>query len=155
MLVGPVLGRPAGESLVIQEIVAEAQGRRRRKTDANDLLFARGSFEPFLVNRLERPTSLTALTRVCRIGRRPDETPRWIERTLRRDDGSVLESLPPVALELETRGRVRCQLLRDRLPAADLAPGEYRFEVRVRNGDYASATWAEARFAVMAGYAPE
>ena len=50
-------------------------------------------------------------------------------------------------MEIEGKGKVRCQGLWDELPAASLAPGDYRFEARV---EPSKALERQLRFAVDA-----
>jgi hypothetical protein len=126
-LVGPVLGRAAGPNLVVFGSGADA---------GEDRLGEPGSFEPLLVQRLDEPVDLVALTQACFIGSRRREKKALkgapsVERRLIGADGSVVGTLDRQAAALERQGDVQCQNLVDLLPVASLRDGEYAFEAHL------------------------
>jgi hypothetical protein len=141
-LVGPVLGRPSGPNLVITGGGSDA---------ANDTIGSERSFEPLLVQHLEEPADLVALTEACLVNakkRRRRACDATAHRALLDADGQPVGDLDDVALGLEGVGRVRCGTLLDVVPAGSLAPGEYEFDVVLDADRCGDGDTAGLRFAV-------
>ena len=126
-LVGPVLGRAAGPNLVVFGSGANAD---------EDRLGEAGSFEPLLVQQLDEPVDLVAVTQACFVGSKRREkkalkSSPTVDRRLIGSDGSVVGTLERQAAALERQGDVQCLNLVDLLPVASLRDGEYAFEARL------------------------
>ena len=139
----PVLGTPAGRDVVIfageDSSIAES-----------DQVGSAESFRPLLVRRLEEPTELVALNRVCRSGKRVRAaSDAVVERAFRTVTGAELASVVPVELQFEGGSKLECQEIVDVVPSAELSDGDYVFEVWVSGTDIDShATRSAARLAV-------
>jgi hypothetical protein len=141
-LVQPVLGRPAGDDLVIHAASAEAAHRKGKKSKAAkadpptpDRVGSAESFQPLLVTQVDRPQDLTVLTSACLVGS-GELAGASIARLLRDATGQEHGNLPPQALALgregkDDEGKVRCQSLVDVLPRGALPPGDYSFDAVV------------------------
>jgi VWFA-related protein len=125
-LVGPFLGRTAGPDLVVLG-GHNAEGRP-------DQLGAANTFEPLLVQQINEPTDLVAITNACRINSKKarKQTPPRVLRSLTRAGGESAGALPMEALPLDGSERFHCRGLVDLLPAASLTNGEYLFEAELR-----------------------
>jgi len=108
------------------------------------------SFEPLLVQQLDAPVDLVALSEACVVG---GYTPgASVQRALRRADGTTIGDLPVQGIRPEGSGRVRCEHLVDRLPARALEDGRYEFEAVLRSPDGEDGDRGSIRFYV--GTAP-
>ena len=130
-LVGPVLGRLPDE---------DARG---------GLSGDRREIEPLLTAATVRGEPLVSLTRLCRVGNRRTSVEGTIERVLTAGDGRVVQRFDPTPVELGDAGRVRCHVLRDRLPTSGLEPGRYRLLAFYDDGEPAASNWAG--FSVASG----
>jgi hypothetical protein len=128
-ITGPILGRAAGPNVVIQG----------GDHDEGDIVRGGQSFEPLLVQEIERPEDLVALTQACLVAgqkrRATAGASPVVERWLVREDGERVGSLPPESLALEGTDGVLCQSFVDLLPADSLPHGDYRFGAEVRGTD--------------------
>ncbi len=134
-LVGPILARTAGPNLVVL-------GRET----GGDEVGSSHSFEPLLVQMIDEPQDLLALTQACMVGKRGRPAGE-VARSLRRTDGELVGSLPDLALDLEGETKVRCQNLLDVVPATALADGDYVFEARL-SGRKSDDRMGKIRFSV-------
>jgi hypothetical protein len=147
LLVPPVLGRRAGGDVVVQGGKGDPSG---------DKVGGRNSFRPLMVQRLDDPDDLLAMTEVCMVSasgtkRRGKGGGETIRRALADADGNTLGALPDVELSLEARGgKIRCQSLVDVVPAFALDFGEYVFEALVALGEGRDSPREEVRFAIGA-----
>ena len=129
-LIGPMLGRPAGPNLVVL-------GGTAFKDDA---IGSENSFEPLLVQQLDDPIDLVAITQACLFDkkskkkRRKGKSVPSVSRALLDPDGATVGDLDPVELTLEGVGHVKCTNLVDLLPVANVKDGEYVFEVELDSG---------------------
>jgi len=142
-LVGPILGRPSGSDLVVTG-GGMAGGLRDSMGDAN-------SFQPLLVQQLDDPVDLVALTEACYVAKKSYKRKKnapTVVRSLQGSDGSVIGELQPVELALESDDRVHCQNLVDVLPARALGNGEYVFEAMLDPGRDKEGPRERVRFAV-------
>ena len=152
--VGPILARPAGDNVVIQSGTAPKRKKKERgqaPRGATDELRTGSSFEPLLVQQVEEPSDLAALTQVCMIGSRKAEPGLAVVRSLKQEEGAVVGTLPPVELQLDGAGKVRCQNLLDVLPVSSVEPGRYVFEALL---DTARETDPDLRERVRFGIGP-
>ncbi|MDX1388963.1 MAG: hypothetical protein R3344_07215 [Acidobacteriota bacterium] len=127
-LAGPMLGKAAGINVVI------VGGGGGDPTD--DDVGEADSFEPLLVQQLDQPVDLLALTEACVVGE-PDKSKGLdvhVERTLRDRGGEVVGTLPSQELPLTGHEdqTVHCENLLDVVPASRLKAGEYAFEASLR-----------------------
>lgn len=142
MLVGPILGRPAGPNLVVMN----------DGTEDGSAIRGESSFEPLLVRQVDGSSDLVSLTQACMFGSKKKlESAASITRSLRSADGREIGALEPVALSLEGEDRIRCQNLVDLLPGAALPGGDYIFEVDLETGRHGVDTQRTIRFAVGTG----
>ena len=107
-------------------------------------------FQPMLVQQVDEPIDLVALTQVCMVGkkkylRKQTADPPTVERALQRG-GTAIGELAAAEPTFEGEGDVRCGNLVDVLPAASLADGEYVFEARLK--DERDGTPRTVRFSV-------
>ncbi|MDX1389965.1 MAG: VWA domain-containing protein, partial [Acidobacteriota bacterium] len=128
-LVGPILGRRAGDDVVILGKGLDDPGASEADRIRTDRFF-----EPLLTQSAEKGVPVAALTQVCLVdpeGQIPDPI---VRRQLIAAGGVVVGSLPPVSVELERTGRARCGMLLDWIPTTDLSPGQYFVEARAASG---------------------
>jgi hypothetical protein len=141
-LIGPILGRHTGPNVVVMG----------GETEDNDSVGREHSFEPLLVQWLDEPADLAALTQACVVSagaaKKKPTRPLSIQRSLRGLEGSMVGSLRAVGLSLEGEGAVRCQSLVDIMPGAALGTGEYVFEARVDTGSEDENVEGNVRFAI-------
>jgi hypothetical protein len=139
-LVGPLLGRRSGGSVVV----------RSRGSDARDSIGEHGGFEPLVGPLLDEPTDVIAVTQVCELASRETIAPPLVIRSLRSASGSTIGQFDPVRVSLDGTGELRCASLVDELPAgAFKRGGEYVFEAGFAEG--ATSSSRAAHFAVAAG----
>jgi hypothetical protein len=119
-LTGPILGRAAGVNVVVT-----GGGQV-----SDDKVGGTHSFEPLLVQQLDGPVDLVALTEACAIGKpgRGGGPTASVSRALRREDGTLIGDLPVQGIEPEGEELVRCEHLVDHLPGSALQDGRYVFE---------------------------
>lgn len=142
-LVGPILARRAGKNLVVRS------GKR------TDTVGEWNSFDPLLVQMVEDPTDLVAMTLVCIAHRKKAEEERSVMRRFRSIDGRVIGSLEPVRVALEGAEGIRCGTIVDVLPSrATSRGGEYLFEASLAPSGGHDPEWAEVRFSVGSGKRP-
>lgn len=124
-LVGPILGRPAGSDLVV--LGGESRNRPHR-------LGTTSTFEPLLVQQIDEPADLVALTHACRRNskRGRGQAPPSVVRSLTRVDGEPVGDLPVESLPLDGKERIVCRSLADLLPAAALSDGDFVFDAELR-----------------------
>ncbi|MCP3979270.1 MAG: hypothetical protein GY716_08080 [bacterium] len=143
MLVDSILGRPAGDNIVVK-----SSGDAAHDSSApwlSDLIGAREAFEPLLVQQTERPDTLYARNKAClvRSNNAPDRT---VKRAIRAGDEP--DYLAPVALVLDDEGnKTRCQTVFDTVEENSLEPGSYVFETAIEEL-YKEGAREEVRFAV-------
>jgi hypothetical protein len=139
-LVGPILGQQSGPNLIVMG---------GGKSD-EDTLGAENSFEPLLVQQVDGPVDLVALTQACMIGKKKSklESKTSVTRSVRDGEGDLLGELDPVTLQLEGEDRIRCQNLVDILPGKTFSNGEYVFEVGLEAGRGQEDLERTIRFAV-------
>jgi hypothetical protein len=124
-LVGPVLGRRSGSNIVVTGGGAEP--------DADKISDPAG-FQPLLVQQVDGPVDLVALTQACVVGskryfkKKGDQPTGVVDRKMRASSGESIGQIEPVEMTLEGEGQVRCATLVDVLPASRLPSGEYEFE---------------------------
>jgi len=120
-LTGPILGRAAGIDVVVTGGGAATE----------DKIGGTRSFEPLLVQQLDEPLDLVALTEACALGKpgRDGAPAANVSRALRREDGTLIGDLPVQGIRPEGEERVRCEHLVDRLPGSALEDGRYLFQV--------------------------
>ena len=123
-LTGPILGKAAGVNVVV------TGGETGPDLDR---VGGVKSFEPLLVQQIDEPVDLVALTEACVYGGGGGQAS--VQRSLRRADGTVVGDLPVQGIRPEGSGRVRCEQLVDRIPARALADGRYEFEAVLRAPD--------------------
>jgi VWFA-related protein len=128
-LVGPYLGRRAGEDLMIRPSKRPgASGPRENGGPPEHKYGSAASFEPLLVNSVERGPTIVALTQAC--VSRDRHVEHWqftIQRSLVLEDGTVAGTFPDVPLEVPSSKSWQCQPLVDLLPSSSVRPGTYRF----------------------------
>ena len=146
-LTGPILGRAAGVNVVV---TGGGQG-------SDDKVGGTHSFEPLLVQQLDGPVDLVALTEACAIGKpgKGGAPAANVARALRREDGTLIGDLPVQGIRPEGEERVRCEHLVDRLPGTALQDGTYVFEVVMRSPDDADDDEGTVRFSVGKVEVPE
>ena len=110
-LVGPILARRAGKNLVV---------RSRGRTDT---VGEWNSFDPLLVQSVEDPTDLVAMTLVCIAHGKKADAGRSVMRRFRSIDGRVIGNLDPVRVALEGSDGIRCGTLVDVLPSRATSRG--------------------------------
>jgi hypothetical protein len=149
-LVGPVLGRRGGASVVIRSDGSDPHtGAPRSGGDEIDVERASGGFEPLVGPRLAEPTDVVVLTQICVVGAADVVTLPAVTRVLRSAAGLVLGELEPVRASLDGSGEVRCANLVDVVPAAALRPGgDYLFEAALAVEGGASRPAGTAHFSV-------
>jgi hypothetical protein len=131
-LVGPILGRRAGDDvMVFGQRGAGSHEKREHKGVASTSDPDRDR-KPLLVHRVEGGGPLLALTQACAV--KAKRLGGTVERVLTDAGGTAVGTLPPIELDLEERGNVRCQTILDLLPAAALSPGRYVFTSSVSAG---------------------
>jgi hypothetical protein len=128
-LVGPMLGRRSGPNLVVFGGGA---------SPGFDELGEKNSFEPLLVQKLDRADDLIALTQACLVGSKSYRSKKGnvasIDRSLAREGGSEVGALRPEQLALAGEGKLSCQHLVDVLPAESISGGEYVFRAVLHGG---------------------
>ena len=152
-LVGPILGREAAEDVVIRGHGAASKRDRKSgrsdPTSAADRVGSARSFEPLLVQEVNREESIFAMTQACMVGSRKSGADTKVRRSLHAEGAGEVGLLPPVELELSGRGKIRCQNLLDVLPANAMDPGKYIFEARLEpSGPSRGEEQGIVRFAV-------
>ncbi len=136
-LSGPILGTAAGINVVVTGGDNGPLG---------DRVGGVNSFEPLLIQQLDAPVDLVALTEACVVG---GHTPgASVQRSLRRADGTIVGDLPVQNIRPEGAGRVRCEHLVDRMPARALGDGRYEFEAVLRAPDGTDEDQGTIRFSV-------
>ncbi len=130
-LIGPMLGRPAGSNLVV---MGSGSG------PDDDAIGSEKSFEPLLLQQLDDPMDLVAITQACLVDTKKRKKPgkrqsaSHVLRALLDADGAAVGRLEPLELLLEGQGRVKCTNVVDLLPVSSLKDGEYIFEVQLDTG---------------------
>ncbi|MDX1387679.1 MAG: hypothetical protein R3344_00705 [Acidobacteriota bacterium] len=144
-IAGPMLGKAAGINVVIR-----GTGGESHPTD--DDVGAADSFEPLLVQQLDEPVDLVALTEACVVGD-PDKSKgldAYVDRRLRDSGGEVVGTLPVQELPLTgyEDTSVHCENLLDLVPASRLKAGEYSFEASLRTESGQGEGSQRVRFSV-------
>jgi hypothetical protein len=147
-LVGPLLGRRSGGSVVVRSRGSDARsGARGVSDDAGDSIGAHGGFEPLVGPLLDEPTDVIAVTQVCELASRETIAPPLVTRSLRSASGSTIGQFDPVRVSLDGTGELRCASLVDKLPVGAFKRGvEYVFEAGFAEG--AAGSRRAAHFAV-------
>ena len=151
MLVQPILGRPRDKNIVVRGS-GPAEERSRLSPElaaALDIVAAKGSFEPLLVQRTDDIEELLARNKACIVGARGSVPDTVIERHVLEGDETAV-ALPPVPLALGSGGKVMCQNVFEILPQDAIDPGQYRFEATVENIPKHDPVAESLRFAVEA-----
>jgi hypothetical protein len=132
MLVQPILGRPRDANVVVRGDGPTGRGARAdsEKSALHDVVAARGSFEPMLVQRLENAGEVLTRNKACLVGRKEAPTAS-IERTVMPQDDDEALRLRSVALELAEEGKVLCQNVFEVLPEGRIDDGRYLFEATI------------------------
>ena len=141
---GPTLGRAVGDALVVYAEGTDPADDRRAGSD---------SFTPLLVQYIDEPLDLIFLTDTCFVGsaqavRRIEELAAAVQRDLSGEARGEFAPIRPVPLELEGRGKVRCQSVVDVLPSSALASGDFVFAAQVDTDRNGGVDRGEVRFAV-------
>ena len=137
-LVPPVLGRPAGDDMVVTLAAEDAtRGKRSDEKAKLDRVVGDASFMPLLVSTTRSGDPLFAMTQVCARGRGPGaEVP--IARAIEAASGDVaFQWSEPFAIEPEEE--FACRPLMDALPVAYLTPGDYVFTASLGSGEAGAA----------------
>ena len=133
-LLGPVLGRRSGTDVVVHGAGQTSLGKKGKASEEaakGDVVGAAGAFEPLLIQQARTgEAGLALLTSVCDAGgsRTGGKTLR-VQRQLTSPSGSPAGDPVEEDIVLPDRADSRCRTFVDPLPAGDLTPGEYRFEV--------------------------
>lgn len=146
-LTGPVLGRPAGNDLLV---VSGSDDRPRPSGDTEpaDRVGSPESFTPLTEARVDRTAPLIAHIQACRSGAISPTPGTRIHRSLGTDDGVSVGTLPDVPFELPGGVGVICQTLEDLLPLPALVPGSYVFGACIEPTPRDGPECRETRFVV-------
>ncbi|NIM01817.1 MAG: hypothetical protein GTN89_13525 [Acidobacteria bacterium] len=151
MLVRPILGRPRDETIVVRGDGPEV-GRKNISTDqlaTFDITAAKGSFEPLLVQVINKEEETLGRNKACLVGR-TSVPPTTFVRQIAAEDAVPFE-LPDVPLDLALEGKVQCQNVFEVLPDEGITQGRYLFEARVDRTRKTDAVSESTRFAVDSG----
>ena len=117
-LVGPILGRRAGDDVVV------FGGETDRVGTGTD-------FRPVLEAETSPGVALSALTQACIVQPSMLDGPWIVERSLMSDASGLVVDLPGIQLEREGKSRVVCRRVFDELPLETLPLGHYTFQARL------------------------
>jgi hypothetical protein len=151
MLVKPILGRPRDENIVVR---GDGPSKGREKIDSeelarHDIVATRGSFEPMLVQRLEKVDDVLSRNKACLVARKAASAAN-IERIVTPEEGDAPFKLPSIPLELAKQGKVLCQNVFEILPKDRVDDGRYLFEATIDETPATSTARESLRFAVTA-----
>ncbi len=115
------------------------------KDDVNDTLLgqilgADQSFEPLIVNEINKSDELLYFWNACVLGKLDLKGNAVVKRILRSEDGEIIREFPEIPLTLEAQAKnkkLKCHIALDSIPANTIPPGEYEFDIMVtyENGD--------------------
>jgi len=141
-IVDPILGRRSGPNLVVRGGGPSAR---------HDEIGAESSFEPLVVQQLERPDDLLVLTQACVAGLKKapskGKSPT-LSRRVTRPDGSLVGTLDAEQVLLDGEDGVFCQSLVDVLPATAMRGGDYVFTAEMSADKKNSAAPGRVQFSV-------
>jgi VWFA-related protein len=119
-LVGPTLGRGAGDDVVVF-------GGGQVEGAAGDRTAGVGDLRPLLVSETGRTTPLAAITQACVVKARR-KGPWVVERALLSPEGEPVVSPAGIPFAPEGKDHVVCRQIVDELAMADLPLGRYTFQ---------------------------
>ena len=132
ILRGPLLAKVLDSGVLIRTKEPGPEAQKTRSA-LRELIGDEGSFQPLLIHEVDPDDTLLSAWNACTLEKKEKNLPTGtVERHVVNDDGEVVHTLEPRALEL-TGKKVRCQTVLDSIAAKDLGPGEYRVEVIVKN----------------------
>jgi len=134
---GPVLARVVDKGVLIRIDPGEGD----EKTMLDDVLTGDQSIEPLLVQEITPGDTLLAYWEACVPGK---ASKAWVQRQIVDEEGGIVHVLDQAVIGLEKTGKLGCGGKLDRIAANTLAPGDYRFEITVVDGDGGSPLASEA-----------
>ena len=155
MLVEPILGRPRDENVVVRGTDAGSANRSSDWLAQKDIVAAKGSFEPTLVQLLDDGDEIHARNKACIVGATQQPGSTTVERQVTEDVGESWR-LPSVPLTLKSEGpiqrKVLCQNLYEVVPNNVMDPGgEYEFSALVEAALKIPEVNEQISFAVVDG----
>jgi hypothetical protein len=145
-LVGPTLGRRAESDLVVQ---SGGSAPRDGGPSGGDTIGDWNSFQPLLIQHVDPPTDLVALTQACFVGKSGKGPPTNVVRSFQRVDGENVGALEPVGVTLEGGDEIRCDSVLDILPLRALRKGgDYLFRASLAPQPEDGEERGEVRFSV-------
>jgi hypothetical protein len=128
---GPVLARVLNEGVLIRVDQDEDQA----ESELDKILSQGQSIEPLLVHDIEASDQLLIYWQACSADKKRKTGLAHVERTIYSEAGEVVHRLEDSEIALEPAGKLGCGGKLDVVAANTLAPGRYRLEISIVDGE--------------------